>query len=63
MKDTSSYNEEPVYYCTDCLSLRIKTVAGLDFCEHCGATRISTSNIEEWEKLYKSTYGFKYLEQ
>lgn len=59
------YNNEPVYYCKYCLSLRIKTVAGgslgLDHCDECGGTDIGTAHISEWEDLYKNKYGVKYL--
>lgn len=58
------YNNEPVFYCTDCLSLKIRTVAegsDLDFCDECGATNIAQTSIEEWEKMYKERYGFDYL--
>jgi hypothetical protein len=60
------YNNEPVYYCTHCLSLCIKGVPGmqgLDYCDDCGATDIKTTHIEEWKNLYKSKYGFEYLEK
>lgn len=58
------YNNEPVFYCTDCLSLKIKTVAtglDLDFCDECGSTSIAQTHIEEWENLYRERYGFDYL--
>lgn len=58
------YNEEPVHYCANCLSLRIKKVADipdLDFCDECGGTHIRQTNITVWEKLHISRYGFKFL--
>lgn len=60
----NQYDEEPVYYCQNCLSLKIKTVvmdSDLDFCDECGGTNISTIHIKEWENLYKKRYGFNYL--
>jgi hypothetical protein len=63
MKD-SEYNNEPVFYCKSCLSLRIKTVASglnLDFCDECGSTDIEQAHIEEWRNLYRQRYGFDYL--
>ena len=60
----NSYNDEPVYYCKNCLSLCIKTVAvdsDLDYCNDCGSTDIATAHIEEWKELYKQRYGFDYL--
>lgn len=58
------YNDEPVFYCKDCLSLRIRTVAegsDLDFCDKCGSTNIEQTNIEEWQKMHKARYGFDFL--
>lgn len=60
------YNNEPVYYCKDCLSLRIKTVVvdmDLDYCDECGSTDVTQTTIEEWQKMYKNKYGFDYLEK
>lgn len=51
------YNNEPVYYCAHCLSLKIKTVAGFDFCDECGGTDIKACHINEWNKMYKDKHG------
>lgn len=62
--DREEYNNEPVFYCKDCLSLRVKTVTeglDLDFCDDCGSTNIATAHIEEWRALYRDRYGFDYL--
>lgn len=57
------YNDEPVYYCPRCLSLRIKAdIADYCYCDNCGSTGIETTPIYEWEKMYQDRYGFKYLE-
>ena len=56
------YNDEPVYYCEHCLSLKIKIVGGYDFCDECGSTKITTAHIEDWEKLYEQRNGHKFLE-
>lgn len=59
------YNDEPVYYCADCLSLRIKNVECIEnseFCDDCGSTNIKEASIEEWNELYKKRYGHTYLE-
>lgn len=61
--DKQEYNQEPVYYCKHCLSLKIRD-AGLPellYCDDCGLTDISSTNIEDWEKQYEIKYGFKYL--
>lgn len=58
------YNEEPVHYCTNCLSLKIKKVTDLpdlDFCDECGGTKTSQTHIYVWEKLYVERYGFNHL--
>lgn len=67
MKDSeedNTYNEEPVMYCRNCLSLKIRTVAGMedaDYCDECGSTEISETTIQEWQELYKDKYGHYYL--
>lgn len=58
------YNEEPVFYCKNCLSLRIKTVqvgSNLEYCDECGSTDIEQTNIEEWRAIYKDRYGIDFL--
>lgn len=65
MEDTNrQYDNEPVHYCGNCLSLRIRKVADipdLDFCDECGGTNIQETYIHEWESLYVNRYGFRYL--
>lgn len=64
MANSEEYNNEPVFYCKNCLSLKIKTVTAgldLDYCEECGGTDIKQAHIEEWRTLYKNKYGFDYL--
>lgn len=60
----TDYNNIPVHYCKQCLSLKIIRVAGRDnvtFCDDCGCTDVEECNIQEWENLYKARYGFKLL--
>lgn len=60
------YNSEPIFYCRNCLSLRVKTVGvttGLDFCDECGSTDIEKTDIETWKELYRNKYGFDYLDK
>ena len=60
------YNEDIVYYCRDCLSLRVSFISSLEdseYCDKCGSTDIATSSIEEWEAIYENKYGHKYLEE
>lgn len=58
------YNEEPVFYCEKCLSLKIRNVPHMedsDYCDECGSTSINKCSIEDWENLYVSRYGYKFL--
>lgn len=57
----NDYNNEPVFYCKQCLSLKIKSISDLDYCDECGSTEIDTININEWEKIYEEKYGKKYI--
>ena len=64
--DKINYNEDLVYYCRDCLSLRIGFISSLEdseYCDKCGSTDIATASIEEWEAMYIEKYGHKYLEE
>ena len=61
----SKYNNEPVFYCKHCLSLKIRD-AGLPdllYCDDCGSADVLSTSIEEWEKMYKEKYGFKFLDK
>ena len=58
------YDDEPVFYCKNCMSLRIKNIGGiLDYCDDCGSTDIGIINIHIWEKLYIKRYGIKFLKK
>lgn len=58
------YNKIPVYYCRDCLSLRIKaTLDQLNYCDECGSADIDTTMIDDWVTLYEAKYNYKYLDQ
>jgi predicted RNA-binding protein with PUA-like domain len=62
----NDYNDEPVFYCTNCLSLKIRSVMpieGSEYCDKCGSTSVSTCNIKEWEELYRQKYGHNYIEE
>ena len=64
MNNSNEYNDIPVHYCKDCLSLKIKTVVmglDLDYCDDCGCTDTIQSNIEEWRSLYRKRYGFDFI--
>ena len=67
-KDRSQedYNDEPVSFCKNCLSLKIRFVPSMsdsNYCDECGSTDIETCHINEWEALYKERYGHNYLRE
>ena len=44
LKEEVNYNDEPVFYCERCMSLRIRFVNGLpnsEYCDNCGSTVIN----------------------
>lgn len=57
------YNAIPVVYCSDCLSIKISTIDGIDYCEDCGSTNMKEANIFDWEKMYKAKYLNTFLEK
>ena len=57
----SQYNEDPVVYCKHCLSLAIKTIGEVDFCDKCGSIDTEQIDIHNWEILYKQKFGVEYL--
>lgn len=58
---STEFDQEPVYYCSSCLSLAVREMSGGDFCDKCGCVDIQSAQIEEWEELYKKMYGHKYI--
>lgn len=66
MADNNEFNNEPVFYCKHCLSLKIKSVPGmeeLDYCDECGATDIGKTDIDTWRQMYRGKFGFDYLDK
>lgn len=58
------YEDDPVYYCKRCLSLKIRQMPILenqDYCDECGSTEIETTQIETWCKMYKEKYGHDFV--
>ena len=49
------------FYCKKCLSLRIKLIGDLEYCDKCGSTNIDEAHINYWDKLYRQKYGKPYL--
>jgi hypothetical protein len=65
-EENQKYNDEPVFYCKNCLSLRIRFIPVMqdsDYCDECGCTDIKEAKVEDWEKLYIEKYGHKYIEK
>lgn len=63
-----NYNQQwdsnPVYYCTECLSLAISgEIEGCEYCQKCGSPEIAQDNIQHWEDKYIKRFGHKYLEE
>ena len=58
------YNEEPVFYCKHCLSLKVRNVPGMEnsnYCDECGKTDIGQCSIYEWKQMYIERYGHEYV--
>lgn len=61
MEETINYNDEPVHYCANCLSLRVIADDDIgDYCMDCGCAEIEQASIEDWEKKYYIKYGEKF---
>lgn len=62
---SNDYNSEPVAYCAECYSLKIKyeEVIDSDCCMECGCTSIKEAPFETWEKMYEYRYGHKFAEK
>lgn len=48
---TAEFDEEPVYYCKHCHSLKIIGDDFFSFCDNCGSTDIDSTDIFTWEKM------------
>lgn len=48
--------EDTVYYCSNCLSLSIKTIDGIDYCTKCGCAIINKDTTDKWEEATKEKY-------
>jgi len=60
------HDSEPVSYCPQCFSLRIRNVDDADdlgYCMDCGCSEIAQAPIGEWEALYRKRYGHAYLDK
>lgn len=59
------YNREPVFFCSNCLSLNTKELDNVDLvvCQECGNTDIQEDSLDNWNKLYVDQYGSLFLEE
>ena len=69
------YNEVPIHYCKNCLSLSIVRLnsnpdgnsgrrgnrSGVDYCYECGSGVISKTHIYVWVDMYEEYYGEPFL--
>ena len=62
MAKMKNEDDEPVYFCKNCLSLNIRAVMpGISYCKECNCGQVQRSSIQKWEELYKEKYGEKFL--
>lgn len=60
----TDYNEEPVFFCSDCFSLKIERLSDdMCYCKDCGSGSIESASIEQWDKLYRSKWGLSFMER
>ena len=59
----NDYDSEPIAFCANCLSLKIKheDSIDMDYCSDCGSSEIMEAPVEQWEILYEKKYGKKYV--
>ena len=58
--NNTEYNDIPIFYCKNCLSLKIRDVEQIEnseYCDECGSTDIGTAHISEWDAMYVAKYG------
>lgn len=59
----NDYDNMPVSYCKRCLSLKILNIKPDGcYCEQCGNTDIGETSIQQWQEMYKATYGESFLD-
>lgn len=56
--DVFNYNDEPVHYCKQCLSLDNPKMLddNTEYCEYCGSTEFGDCLIDEWENKFELKY-------
>ena len=63
IKSPEEHDAEPVMYCANCYSLKIKHEDSInaDCCGDCGCSNIQTASIDTWEWLYERRYGKRFI--
>ena len=64
--DRESYDDDPVYYCKRCLSLKIHQMPMIEsqyYCGDCGNVDIGEASFEEWDEMYVEKYGHHFCEK
>lgn len=52
------YNNIPVVYCKNCLSLKIRVLdEDVDYCDDCGSTELASTDIETWKEMWEKRYN------
>lgn len=64
MNYRSDYNNEPIWFCKECLAPASKynEIEGVYECAHCGNTSHLKATLPDWEQIFYSKYGAFYLE-
>lgn len=60
------YNNIPVHYCSNCLSLAIvkdDKISYDSFCKECGSSEIDLTTIDVWEILYEGEYDRPFVKR
>ena len=62
--NSNDYENEPLFYCTKCLSLAVMQDGKRLWCGHCGASaeHLDVTSIERWEELYQERHGQPFLQ-
>ena len=56
-----NYNDEPVFYCENCLYMLVMCDAPIDYCANCSSTEINSCTLREYDELYKKRFGVKFF--
>lgn len=65
MSNSNKYDNEPIHYCENCLSIKIKEIGNNTnyyACLDCGCTDLEEDDMDEWVKLYTERYGKAFLD-